>query len=102
VVGINTSGSIGDAALSLIYAEVIGIALHSGAETHVLCFDETVYNQRRVHHHAPQTAFRALQFWRAGGTGFLEVIAEVQSLDPSVFVSLTDAWATSARRRLLR
>ncbi len=90
-VGIDTSGSISDTALSLFVAEVIGIARRSAAETHVLCFDETVYSRRLAMLHDPHAAFRDLRFRRGGGTGFQDVIAEAQALDPSAIVVLTDA-----------
>lgn len=88
VVGIDSSGSVSDATLALFSAEVLGIARRSGAETHALYFDETVYR-----HDILDTTSWDLHrgdVRREGGTSFAGVIEQAAALSPSIIVILTD------------
>ncbi len=88
VVGIDSSGSVSDATLALFSAEVLGIARRSGAETHALYFDETVYR-----HEVLDTTTWDLHrgdVRREGGTSFVGVMEQAALLSPSIIVILTD------------
>lgn len=90
VVGLDSSGSISDVVLSLFAAEVAGIARRSGAETHLLCFDETVYDHTVLKPGQCEAALTSADIRRDGGTSFRDVMDEAQKLDPSIVVILTD------------
>jgi predicted metal-dependent peptidase len=90
VVGLDSSGSVGDVVLSLFAAEVAGIARRSGAETHMLCFDDTVYHHAVLTPGQCEHALTSADFRRGGGTSFLDVMDEARKIDPSVAVILTD------------
>jgi predicted metal-dependent peptidase len=89
VVGLDTSSSIDLQTLRLFWAEAEGIARRTGAEVHLLTFDETVHETRRLvsaawRDHVNQ-AVRT-----GGGTDFTDLFARTASLHPSVLVVLTD------------
>jgi predicted metal-dependent peptidase len=90
VVGLDSSGSVGDVVLSLFAAEVAGIARRSGAETHLLCFDDTVYHHAVLNPGQCQHALTTAEFRRGGGTSFLDVMDEARKIEPSIVVILTD------------
>ncbi|MEO0751916.1 MAG: VWA-like domain-containing protein [Pseudomonadota bacterium] len=90
VVGLDSSGSVGDVVLSLFAAEVAGIARRSGAQTHLLCFDETVYDHLVLEPDACEAALTSVEFRREGGTSFVDVLDKAKSIDPSIAVILTD------------
>lgn len=90
VVGIDTSGSIGRDILGVFAGEVAGIARRTGAETHVLCFDETVYAHHRLEPANIGSFFASLAFRQDGGTSFIDVIAQAEALSPAALVLLTD------------
>ena len=90
VVGLDSSGSVGDAVLSLFAAEVAGIARRSGAETHLLCFDEPVYEHAVLQPGQCESALTSVDFRREGGTSFEAVMEEARRIDPSIAVILTD------------
>lgn len=90
VVGLDSSGSISDVVLSLFAAEVAGIARRSGAQIHLLCFDEMVYEHSILEAGQCESALRAVDFRRAGGTSFVDVIDVARRIDPSTAVILTD------------
>ncbi|MFK7874277.1 MAG: VWA-like domain-containing protein [Paracoccaceae bacterium] len=90
VVGIDSSGSVSDTILKLFLAELAAIARRSGAETHLLCFDDMVYDQRLVPADAWETALKTLHFRREGGTSFIDVLDRARRLSPSIAVILTD------------
>ncbi len=90
VVGLDSSGSVGDLVLSLFAAEVAGIARRSGAETHLLCFDETVYQRAILKPAQCEAALMSADIRRDGGTSFVDVMDEARKLDPSIVVILTD------------
>ena len=90
VVGLDSSGSVSDVVLSLFAAEVAGIARRSGAETHLLCFDETVYEHTILKPGQCESALTSVDFRREGGTSFADVMDEARRIDPSIAVVLTD------------
>lgn len=90
VVGLDSSGSVSDRVLSLFAAEVAGIARRSGAETHLLCFDETVYQHAVLTPGQCENALTSAEFRRQGGTSFHHVMDEAWKIDPSIVVILTD------------
>ncbi|MFK7764957.1 MAG: VWA-like domain-containing protein [Roseobacter sp.] len=94
VVGFDTSGSIQPVTLSLFAGEVIGIMKKSGAETHVLYFDEEVYAKRCIDPNTPAEAFRSEHVTRDGGTSFIDVLAQADALSPAVIVMLSDGIGT--------
>jgi predicted metal-dependent peptidase len=76
--------------LRLFAAQVAGIARQTGAETHVLIFDETVRERRLMRAGTWDRAVTGMAFSRDGGTDFAPVLAEADRLDPAVIVMLTD------------
>lgn len=90
VVALDSSGSISDMMLSLFAAEVAGIARRTGAETHLLCFDETVYDHSILAPRQWESALASIDFRREGGTSFIDVMEEMRRIDPSIAVILTD------------
>jgi predicted metal-dependent peptidase len=90
VVGLDSSGSISDVVLSLFAAEVAGIARRSGAETHLLCFDDTVYHHDILTPGHCENALTSAKLRRDGGTSFVDVMMEARTIDPSIAVILTD------------
>lgn len=90
VVGLDSSGSINDVVLSLFAAEVAGIARRSGAETHLLCFDETVYEHSVLEPGQCESALTSMDVQREGGTSFVDVMDKARGIDPSIVVILTD------------
>jgi predicted metal-dependent peptidase len=90
VVGLDSSGSVGDAVLSLFAAEVAGVARRSCAETHLLCFDDTVYQHAVLEPAQCESALTSVEFRREGGTSFENVMDEARRIEPSIAVILTD------------
>jgi predicted metal-dependent peptidase len=89
-VAIDTSSSVDETRLALFAAQVAGIARRTGAETHVLVFDDGVRARRVMRAGQWEPAVTGLDFTRDGGTDFTEVMAEADKLDPAVIVMLTD------------
>lgn len=89
-VGIDCSGSVDDLRLARFAAEVAGIARRSGAETHVLPFDDGLRDRRVMRAGLWERAITDIAFARGGGTDFTEVLAVAEALDPAVIVMLTD------------
>jgi predicted metal-dependent peptidase len=90
VVGLDTSGSVSDAVLSLFAAEIAGIARRSGAETHVLSFDEEVHDRVLLRGGDIRPLLETGGLQRDGGTSFIGVLDEATSLAPSIVVILSD------------
>lgn len=89
VVGLDTSSSIDPQTLRLFWSEAVGIARRTGAEVHLLAFDEAVHVSCQFD----------LADWRdrmpeqvrtGGGTDFTDLFARSGRLNPSVLVVLTD------------
>ena len=89
-IGIDSSSSVDETRLKLFAAQVAGIARRTGAETHVLVFDETVRDRRVMRAGTWDRAVTGLAFARDGGTDFGPVLAEADGLEPAVIVMLTD------------
>lgn len=91
VVGLDTSSSITDAELGLFAAEALSLVRRTGAEAHLLGFDTDVHYRGRLDRTSTLTS---LEMRRGGGTDFAQILAEAQSLNPSLIVMLTDLDAT--------
>jgi predicted metal-dependent peptidase len=89
-VGIDSSSSVDVTRLGLFAAQVAGIARRTGAETHVLVFDDAVRERRVMRAGGWERRVTDLAFSRDGGTDFAPVLAEADRLDPAVIVMLTD------------
>lgn len=89
-VGIDSSSSVDATRLALFAAQVAGIARRTGAETHVLVFDEAVRDRQVMRAGSWERAVTGLAFTRDGGTDFAPALAEADRLDPAVIVMLTD------------
>ena len=61
-----------------------------GAQTHLLCFDETVYHHAVLKPAQCENALTSADFRRDGGTSFRDVLDEARKIDPSIVVILTD------------
>ncbi|WP_300034734.1 VWA-like domain-containing protein [uncultured Roseobacter sp.] len=90
VIGMDSSGSVPDSLLARFSAEFSAIARRTGAEVHLMAFDETVY-----HHMAPMAGASDrlpddFQVRRGGGTAFIDVVEKAAALRPSALVVLTD------------
>lgn len=90
VVGLDTSGSITKQMLSMLAAEVIGVARRTGAEVHLLCFDETIHHRAELRAGEDAEAIINAPIRRDGGTAYIDVMAEAAALNPSIIVIMTD------------
>lgn len=88
-IGLDTSSSIAPQTLRLFAAEAEGIARRTGAETHLLAFDETVSATLRLDPNG-WSGLRDLTLRTGGGTAFTDLFARIASLTPSIAVILTD------------
>ena len=89
VVGLDTSSSIDPQSLRLFWSEAGGIARRSGAEVHLLAFDEAVHASRQFDPATWRDQMRD-QVRTGGGTDFTDLFAQGGRLQPSVLVVLTD------------
>lgn len=89
VVGLDTSSSIDLQTLRLFWAETEGIARRTGAEVHLLAFDEAVHASRQLNPAAWRDHIPA-QVRTGGGTDFTDLFAQSARLQPSILVVLTD------------
>ena len=89
-VGIDVSGSIDAARLSRFAAEIAGIGRRTGAEVHVLAFDDAVQSSARMAGRDWAGEITRLRLTGGGGTSFHGVVAAAVALAPSVLVVLTD------------
>ncbi len=87
-VAIDTSSSIDALTSSLFSSEIQGVARRTGAEVHLLAFDEEVFEARRIDGIAADVS--ALNLRTGGGTDFRQLFEAIEALDPSVAVILTD------------
>lgn len=90
VVGIDSSGSIDNRRLGLFAAQVAAIGRRTGAEIHVIVFDEEVRAHHRMQGGRWEQQITEIVFSRDGGTDFTEVIERAVALEPSAIVILTD------------
>jgi hypothetical protein len=89
-VAIDASGSIDAARLALFAAQVAGIGRRTGAEVHVLVFDDGLRAQVRMQGRHWEREITGIGFSRGGGTSFVEVMEAAARLDPAMIVVLTD------------
>lgn len=92
VIGLDTSSSISPQTLRLFTAEAEAITRRTGAEAHLLAFDETVFAQLRLDLTGWQ-ALREGQFRTGGGTDFKDLFLNAGQIRPSLAVILTDLGA---------
>lgn len=89
-VGLDSSGSVTSDQLSLFAAQVGAIARGANAELYLSVFDDTVRSTDAISSGNLAKAMGALTFSRDGGTDFRPVLAEAETLDPSLIVMLSD------------
>ena len=89
-VAVDCSGSIDENRLRLFAVQVAGIGRRTGAEVHILAFDEQVRARRKMGAGRWEVEILSLEFGRGGGTDFKPVLAEASGLDPAIIVVLTD------------
>jgi predicted metal-dependent peptidase len=89
VIGLDTSSSIDAQTLRLFTAEAEGIARRTGAEAHLLAFDETVFAEQRLDPNG-WNGLRDRQLRTGGGTDFADLFDKAEKLRPSIAVILTD------------
>jgi predicted metal-dependent peptidase len=89
VVGLDTSSSIDAQTLRLFWTEAEGVARSTGAEVHLLVFDEVVHATCRLDPSALRNPPPA-QVRTGGGTDFTDLFAQTARLQPSILVVLTD------------
>ncbi len=89
VVGLDTSSSIDAQTLRLFWAEAAGIARRTGAEVHLLAFDEAVHASSQLDPVAWRDHIPA-QVRTGGGTDFADLFRHTARLQPSILVVLTD------------
>lgn len=89
VVGLDTSSSIDAQAMGLFAAEAEGIARRTGAEVHLMGFDEAVFLTQRL----DPTGWQGLQglaMRRGGGTDYADLFDKAAKLAPAMLVVLSD------------
>jgi predicted metal-dependent peptidase len=89
VIGLDTSSSIDAQTLRLFASEAEAIARRTGAEAHLMAFDETVFLQERLDPDG-WTALRQERLRTGGGTDYADLFDRAARLRPSVVVILTD------------
>lgn len=90
VVAVDASGSVESETLALFAGEVVGMTNKTGAETHLMCFDEEVFAQKKLSSLTARSAFSGVPLRRDGGTSFVDVLSKADALNPSMIVVLTD------------
>lgn len=90
VIAVDASGSVETETLALFAGEVIGITNKTGAETHLLCFDEEVFAHKTLTALNARSTFYDLPFRRDGGTSFIDVLSKADALNPSMILVMTD------------
>lgn len=89
-VAIDSSSSIDSGRLELFAAQIAGIARRTGAETHVIVFDDGIRSRHVMRAGTWDSAIAGLAFTRDGGTDYTAALREADLLDPAVIVVLTD------------
>ncbi len=92
VIGFDTSGSIWGSAelLQRFASEVAGVGRRTGAEVHVIVFDDGVHSITKLDGMDWNSEAAKLDIEGGGGTSFVEVIEEAVKLKPSIILILTD------------
>lgn len=88
-VGVDTSSSVDAQTLRLFWAETEGIARRTGAEVHLLAFDEAVHLNTRLDPATGQGVTQR-QARTGGGTDFADLFDKAGQIQPSILVVLTD------------
>lgn len=89
VVGLDTSSSIDAQAMGLFAAEAEGIARRTGAEVHLMGFDEAVFATQRLDP-AGWQGLRDPILRRGGGTDYADLFDKAAKLVPAMLVVLSD------------
>ncbi|MEM8629917.1 MAG: VWA-like domain-containing protein [Pseudomonadota bacterium] len=87
---LDASSSVTEAHLARFATEVAGIGRRSGAEVHVIVFDEAVRSWHRMQGLSWEAEILRQEFSRDGGTDFRPAIAAAAALDPSAIIVMTD------------
>jgi hypothetical protein len=90
VVGLDSSGSVPDDLLAQFGSELAAIAQRTGAETHLLAFDETVHAAREIGPGDWSGGLPRQKVRRGGGTAFDDLMTQAAAHDPAIAVVLTD------------
>lgn len=88
-IGLDTSSSIDAQTLRLFMAEADTITRRTGAEAHLLAFDETVFETRRLDA-SGWRGLRDLPLRTGGGTDYRTLFDRAAALNPSILIVLTD------------
>lgn len=89
VIGLDTSSSIDPQTLRLFMAEAEGITRRTGAEAHLLAFDETVFKDLRLDPDS-WAALHTTPLRSGGGTDYRDLFDKAAALRPALLVVLTD------------
>lgn len=89
VIGLDTSSSIDPQTLRLFATEAEAITRRTGAEAHLLAFDEAVFAETRLDPNGWKTLIMP-PLRTGGGTDFNDLFEKAARLRPSVAVILTD------------
>jgi predicted metal-dependent peptidase len=89
VLCLDTSSSVDDLTLQMFGAEIAAIAARTGAEIHLIGFDDCVHTETRLPTGA-RDALSTVALRRGGGTAFDPALARAAALGPSAVVVLTD------------
>lgn len=87
---LDCSSSVERAMLAAFAAQVAAILRQTGAEAHLILFDEAVRGQHRLERPGIAAQIGRLAFARDGGTDFAPALAAAAALAPSAVVVLTD------------
>lgn len=92
VVGVDVSGSVGDAELEIFCGEIASIGKKTGAELHVIVFDTKVISVQKLDGVDFESEIKKVEFARGGGTSFIDLMNHAEEIDPSIIVVLTDLY----------
>ncbi len=87
-IGLDTSSSIDPMTLALFSVEAEGVSRRTGAEAHLLAFDEDVHEQRQLG--SGGWSLTGADLRTGGGTDFGPVMEAAARLQPSILIMLTD------------
>ena len=90
VVCLDVSGSISTLMLMRFAGEIAGIGNRTGAEIHLVVFDDGIHLVAKLDGVDFVSELKRLEFNRGGGTSFIEPVERAMELDPSAIVVLTD------------
>lgn len=87
---LDMSSSVSDGLLARFASELLSIAAKSGAEVHLIPFDEAARDPVLLDPRLGQDQLKALRFARDGGTDFGPAMDAAAALSPATIVLLTD------------